>query len=181
MKIAIILCLFTGSCFAQTKHPETDFYLENNKMYWEHTYEVLSKSTDDLIKYFQKEVLINIKQDNFQIIDNTISFEVNDDKVNFKKYGGTAMGTAFIAQLFMKYLVVIDFKDNKYRVTVKDIFLDNKELQYRMSGDISEFCTKKATTVFLTGKTITTGMIYNHKHFLEKFDIKTNESLKKDW
>ena len=125
MKIAIILCLFTGSCFAQTKHPETDFYLENNKMYWEHTYEVLSKSTDDLIKYFQKEVLINIKQDNFQIIDNTISFEVNDDKVNFKKYGGTAMGTAFIAQLFMKYLVVIDFKDNKYRVTVKDIFLDN--------------------------------------------------------
>lgn len=181
MKIIIFLFLISGTIFAQIKHPETDFYLENNKMYWEHIYEVPSKSTDDLIRYFQKEVLINIKQDNFQIIDNTISFEVNDDKVNFKKYGGTAMGTALIAQLNMKYLVVIDFRDNKYRVIIKEIFLDNNSPQARMSGDVSEFCTKKATTVFLTGKTITTGLIYDHKHFLEKFEINLNETVKKEW
>ncbi|MFH6966447.1 hypothetical protein [Flavobacterium sp. FlaQc-28] len=152
-------------------------------MYWQHIYELPNKNTEEAIKYFQKEVLSNFKQDNFQILDNTISFEISDDKVNFKKYGGTNMGTAFLAQLYMKYLVVIDFKKDKYRVTVKEIFLDNKLYgPGRMSGDISEFCTKKDVTLFMTGKNITTGLTYNDKHFLEKFNIDlTQTTNNKDW
>jgi hypothetical protein len=178
MKKLILLFLVCCNGFSQTKQAETDFYLNNNKMYWQHVYETQNKSPDDLIKYFQKEVINNFKQDNFQIIDNTISFEINDDKVNFKKYGGTAMGTAFLAQMYMKYLVVIDFKENKYRVTVKEIFLDNK---INMSGDISEFCTKKSTTAFMTGSTIVTGLTYDHKHFLEKFDIVAQPKSDNNW
>lgn len=180
MKKIIFISLISLQCFSQTKQPDTDFYLDNNKMYWEHIYEVPKNNINELVRYFEKEVLTNIKQDNFKLLENTISFNIADDKVNFKKYGGSQMGTAFIAQLYMNYLVVIDFKENKYKVIVKEIFLDNKLFGMgQMSGDISEFCTKKNVTEFKTNSVILNGLIYDHKHFLEKFTIQ--ESTKKDW
>lgn len=183
MKKIILLLFISYSSFSQTKHSETDFYLENGKVYWQHVYEVPEKNIDDLIKYFQKEVIINIKQDNFQIIDNTISFTIQDDKVNFRKYGGTAMGTVIFIQAFFKYLVVIDFKDEKYRVTIKEIFLDDKlyGMAHFTSGYLEEYITKKKQTLFTTNSLATTGLIYNHKYFLEKFEKNSNESIKKDW
>jgi len=182
MKKIIILLLITFSTLAQIKHPDTDFYLQNGKVYWQHVYEVPGKNTDELIKYFEKEVMINFKQDNFQIIDNTISFTINDDKINFRKYGGTAMGTVLFTLAFYNYLVVIDFKEGKYRVSVKEIFIDNKIFgPGQSSGYLEEFITKKKGSMFTTNGLATTGLIYNHKYFLEKFERNTTESIKKEW
>jgi hypothetical protein len=179
----ILLLLTTFSCLAQIKHPTTEFYLENNKVYWQHIYEVPNKNTEELIKYFQKEVMNNIKLDNFQLLDNTISFEINDDKINFKKYGGTTMGTVMFIMDYYKYLVVIDFKDEKYRVTIKDIFIDNKYFgtSIHSFGYLEEYITKKKNTLFTTNNVTTVGLGYNDKYFLEKFEINLNESTKKDW
>lgn len=179
-KIILLLLLFSINCFSQTKQPETNFYLENGKVYWQNIYEVPGKNIDDLIQYFRKEVLTDIKQDNFQIIDNTISFVIDNDKVNFKKYGGTTMGTAIFIQHYYKYLVVIDFKEEKYRVTVKDIFLDNKNIMVRDSGNFEEYITKKKNTEFTTNSITIKGLQYFHKDFLNKFNINT-ESKKNDW
>lgn len=182
MKKFILLLLISFASFSQTKLPETDFFLENGKVYWQHIYEVSGKNTEELIKYFQKEVMNNIKQDNFQLLDNTISFEINDDKINFKKYGGTSMGTVMFIQDYFKYLVVINFKDEKYRVTIKDIFIDNKFYgSIHDSGYLEEYITKKKNTLFTTNNLANIGMGYNHKYFLEKFEINNNESIKKDW
>jgi len=158
------------------------YYLENSKIYWQHAYDVPGKNIDELIKYFEKEVMINFKQDNFQNIDNTISFTINDDRINFKKYGGTTMGSILFIQDYYKYLVVIDFKEEKYRVTIKEIFIDNKIYGVEQSsGYLEEYITKKKQTLFTTNGLATTGIIYNHKHFLEKFERNMNESIKKDW
>lgn len=182
MKKITLLLLIGFSSFAQIKHPETDFYLENSKIYWQHVYDVPGKNIDELIKYFEKEVMINFKQDNFQNIDNTISFTINDDKINFKKYGGTTMGSILFIQDYFKYLVVIDFKEEKYRVTVKEIFIDNKIYNVAHSaGYLEEYVTKKKQTLFTTNSLATTGLIYNHKYFLEKFERNMNDSIKKDW
>jgi len=182
MKKIILLLLIEFSSFAQIKQLDTDFFLENGKVYWQHVYDVPGKNSDELIKYFQKEVMINIKQDNFQNIDNTISFTVNDDKINFKKYGGTTMGSILFIQDYYKYLVVIDFKEEKYRVTVKEIFIDNKLYGIgQSSGYLEEYITKKKQTLFTTNSLATTGLIYNHKHFLEKFERNLTESVKKEW
>jgi len=182
MKKTILLLLIGFSSFAQIKLPETNFYLENGKVYWQHIYEVPGKNTDDLIKYFEKEVMINIKQDNFQIIDNTISFTINDDKINYKKYGGTSMGVVMFIRDYYKYLVVIDFKEEKYRVTIKEIFIDNKLYNAgQSSGFLEEYITKKKQTLFTTNNLVAIGMGYNDKYFLEKFERNINESIKKDW
>lgn len=182
MKKIILLLLIGFSSFGQIKHPETDFYLENGKVYWQHVYDVPGKKIDELIKYFEKEVMINFKQDNFQNIENTISFTINDDRVNFRKYGGTAMGTILFIQDYYKYLVVIDFKEEKFRVTVKEIFIDNKIYNVAHSaGYLEEYVTKKKQTLFTTNNLANTGLMYNHKHFLEKFERNLNESIKKEW
>lgn len=182
MKKIILLLLIGFSSVAQIKHSETDFYLENSKIYWQHVYDVPGKNTEELIKYFEKEVMINFKQDNFQNIDNTISFTITDDKVNFKRYGGTTMGSILFIQDYYKYLVVIDFKEEKYRVTVKEIFIDNKIYGVaQSSGYLEEYVTKKKQTLFTTNSLATTGLIYNHKHFLEKFERNLTESVKKEW
>lgn len=182
MKNIILLLLISFSGFSQIKQPETDFYLENGKVYWQHVYEVPGKNIEELIKYFQKEVIINIKQDNFQNIDNTISFTIQDDQCNYKKYGGTTMGSILFVSNSMKYLVVIDFKEGKYRVTAKDIYLDNK--LYGLghdSGDLAEYVTKNNQTLFTTNNLASKGLIYFDKHFLEKFEKNTSESIKKEW
>ena len=182
MKKIILLLLIGFSGYSQTKLPNTDFYLENGKVFWQHVYEVPGKNIENLIKYFEKEVIINIKQDNFQTIDNTISFTVNDDKINYKKYGGTSMGVVMFIRDYFKYLVIIDFKDEKYRVTVKDIFIDNKLYNAgQSSGFLEEYITKKKNTIFSTNNLVAKGMEYNDKYFSEKFQINTNESLNKQW
>ena len=178
-----LLLLFIGfSGISQTKHTDTDFYIENGKVYWQHIYNVPGKTSEELIKYFEKEVMINFKQDNFQIIDNTISFTVNDDKINYKKYGGTNMGTVMFVQDYYRYLAVIDFKNEKYRVTIKEIFIDNKFFgMAHSSGYMEEYITKKKQTLFTTNGLATEGLIYIHKYFSEKFERNLNESIKKDW
>lgn len=181
MKKIILLLLIGFSGYCQTKQNDTDFYLENGKVYWQHIYEVPGKNTEDLIKYFEKEVMINIKLDNFQIIENTASFTINDDKINYKKYGGTTMGTAMFVLDYYKYLVVIDFKDQKYRVTIKDIFIESKLYTAQSSGYIEEYITKKKNTLFTTNNLAVTGITYIHKHFLEKFERNSTDSTKKDW
>jgi len=182
MKKIILLFLVSVSVFSQIKHPETDFYLENAKVYWQHVYAVPGSNTDQLIKYFEKEVLVNFQKNDFQIIDNNIIFNVVDDKVDFRKYGGTTMGSILYIQDYFKYVVVIDFKDEKYRVTIKDIFIDNKINGIaQSSGYLQEYITKKKQTLFTTNNLANTGMIYNHKYFLEKFERNLTTAVKDNW
>ena len=178
----IITLLISFSCFSQLKHTETDFYLENQKVYWQHIYEAPGKNIEEIIKYFEKEVAVNIKLDNFRIIDQTASFTINDDQINYIKYGGTAMGTVLFLGNNFKYLVVIDFKNEKYRVTVKEIFLSNNLIgPGRDSGYFEEYITRKKQTEFTENNLATKGMIYTHKYFIDKFQQNPNETLKKDW
>lgn len=180
MKKILLLVLICNSVFAQNKHSETNFFSDNNQVYWMRIYENSNLQREDLMLHFQKEVVTNMKLDNFQVFDNTISFTVLDDKVDFRKYGGTAMGTAFIAQMYMTYLVVIDFKDYRYKVTAKEIFLDNKATGAgSMKGDLSEFILRKRTNEFVNSKIITKGLKFDDLHFTEKFSIKATKQ--NDW
>lgn len=182
MKQIIFFLLISFSAFSQIKHTTTDFYLSEKKVYWQHIYEVKDKDSIELRNYFEKEILLSLKLSDLQSIENTISFKISDDSVDFRKYGGKAMTTAFLSQLPLNYLVIIDFKNQKYRVTIKEIFLnDNRTGNNYLSGNLTEFCTKKKATIFNESNTITKGLEYNNNHFLEKFTIKEDPSLNQKW
>jgi hypothetical protein len=184
MKKIILLLLISFNGFSQIKHPESDFNLFEQKVYWEHIYNVPGKNTEELTKYFQKEVLQSLTNSNLQIIDNSLSFTVNNDVVDYKKYGGTSMGTAMFVSYPMNYVVIVDFKDEKYKITIKEITITENIITLGgtmiSTDDITDYFTKKKKTQFSTGSTTNTAIIYYHKYFTDKFAIKNNPT-NKDW
>lgn len=184
MKKIILLLLISFNGFSQIKHPESDFNLFEQKVYWEHIYNVPGKNIEELIKYFQKDVLQSLSNNNLQIIDNSLSFSVNNDVVDYKKYGGTTMGTAIFVSYPMNYIVVVDFKDEKYKVVVKEITITGNIITLAgtmiSTDDITEYFTKKKKTVFAASSNMNSNISYYDKHFLDKFTIKNNP-VSKDW
>jgi len=182
MKKIILLLLISFNGFSQIKHPETDFNLFEQKMYWEHIYNVPGKKVDELMIYFQKEVAQSLSKNNLQIIDNTLSFAVNNDHVDYKKYGGSSMGTAIFVNYPIDYVVAVDFKDEKYKIIVKEIIVvDNQNNGgISFSGELTEYFTKKKKSIFATSSYMNTNISYYDKYFLDKFTIK-NTPTNKDW
>ncbi|HEY0091886.1 MAG TPA: hypothetical protein VGB43_05305, partial [Flavobacterium sp.] len=108
---------------------------------------------------------------NFFKSDKLVSFDVKDDKPSLKKYGAKETKTSIIAQLYMKYAVKVDIEDGKYIVTVKDIFMDNKDATERKSGEITKFACNTSNLTFKEDSAIKKGLFYNHLHLLEKFNV----------
>lgn len=181
MKKAILLLFISFSAFSQTKEPSTNFYIENQKVYWQYVFEVPNKTSNELLALFQKQVITSLKKDNFQIIDKTVSFTVVDDKINYKKYGGTSMGSIIFLHNFVSYLVIIDFKDNKYRITIKDIYLDSKNYMALDRGEFENYITKKRNTLFTTNNLAVTALTYYDKQFIEQYSLDTIEKTNNDW
>ena len=176
MKKLLLLLLITINCFSQEKHPDTDFFINNRKIYWEHVFNFPNKDSISLIKAFKKEILLSIKIENLIESENVISFQISDDMPNFRKYGGTLMGTPFIAQMYMKYLVSVEFKNEKYRVTIKEILLTNKS---NITEFLEYFVSSSSYKNFKNSGILSRGLSYDEKHFIEKFSI--NNEVKKQW
>jgi len=172
-KITLLLILLTSTIYSQ-KYIDTlyNFRLNENKIIWQKVFETKEK---DLQNTFRKKVITNIKLENLQEIDNIISFSVIEDIIDFKKYGGKWGSTAIFVQYPNNYLVVIDFKHQKYRVTIKAISLKS-EIQY-MATDLKDYVIKK--NKIKNSKTNNKGLNYYNKHFIAKFTLKN--STNSDW
>ena len=149
-----------------------NFKLNDNKIIWQKVFETKEK---DLQNTFRKKVITNIKLENLQEIDNIISFSVVEDKIDYKKYGGKWGTTAIFVQYPNNYLVVINFKNQKYRVTIKTISLVS-EVQY-MATDLKDYVIRKDK--IKNSKTNNKALNYYNKHFTEKFTLK--EITNSDW
>jgi len=171
-KLTIVIILIASNTFSQ-KYIDTlyHFKVEKNDITWQKVFE---NSLPDLQKTFIKQTMTNLKFDSLQEIDETISFSVKDDIVDFKKYGGKWGTTAIFIQYPINYLVVIDFKENKYRVTIKSINLKS-EIRY-MATDLNDYILKQGK--IKNTNTLNTGLSYYDQHFTEKFTITTK---KDDW
>jgi len=177
MKKIILFLLISFNGFSQIKYPDTDFNLFEQKVYWEHIYNIPGKNVDELINYFQKEVAQSLSKNNLQIIDNTLSFTVNNDFVDFKKYGGSIFGTATFLRFPMNYIVIVDFKNEKYKIMIKEINITDIS---NRSNDVTEYFTQKNKSEFRTTSIIKTSITYYQKYFSDKFII-TNTPTNKDW
>ena len=146
--------------------------VDNSQIVWQ---KVFSSDIDDLQNSFKKEVVTNLQLENLQELGNTISFTVKNENIDFKKYGGTWGGTAAFIKYPHNFLVVIDFKENRYRVTIKLIKIDFSSEDLGII-DLETFLLKKGK--LKNNKLSKVSLSYYHKHFSDKFTLK---QINDDW
>lgn len=182
MKKIILLFLFAQiPVLAQDIEPVTkyNFELANGELFWQKVFEP-NLENEDLISSFRLNVISTINIENLQELDNRLTFIVLDDKIDFKSYGGSWGNTAIFVQYPIKYLVMVDFKEKRYRVTVKNIFSDMREVGFSLT-EMDDIFAKKNKTIFRTSETVVKGIEYFHLHFLNKFDISKIKNDNDKW
>ena len=172
-KLSIIFFLITSSVSSQKLLDSLyTFKVVDNEIVWQ---KVFTSDVKDLQNAFRKQVVASLQLENLQEIGSTISFVVKDEKIDFKKYGGTWGGTAIFLQYPQNFLVVIDFKDNRYRVTIKSIKVDFSSANLGIDK-LDEIILKKGK--FKNTKYMKKSLSYYHRHFTEKFTLKQKND---DW
>lgn len=175
MKAITILLFFQVCCNAQIKHSNSDFFLQDKKVYWQHIYEATGNSKEDL-KIFANKIFSESRLHSaLSTEENTISFTTEAEIVNYKKYGGREMTTPMILRGEMTYRVAIEVQDDRYRVTIKEIYFRNP-LQQFLNTSLDECISKKGE--FRTSNGVSETLKYCQFHFLEKFQFKSKEESK---
>jgi hypothetical protein len=115
----LILLFFSAAIFSQKEVDSLhNFKITEGSLIWQKVYKSPNiNSKND----FKTSVLTKIKSSNLKETEDNISFSIEKETINFVKYGGSAMFTAFFLQDINNYFVSCDFKDNKYRITVSNI------------------------------------------------------------
>lgn len=155
------------------KHIDSSYFkIEDSKLVWQ---KVFYKEKKDLMSYFIKQVISSLSKDNFQQVENRISFEIKSDKVDYKKYGGKWGNTLSHLKAPLFYLVVIDFKENRYRVTINSI---RSNLGGKLGFlEMDNVASKKG--VLTKQKIVVRGLKYLNIHFVKTFLLK--DKLNEDW
>lgn len=148
-----------------------NFKITESGLIWSKIYK---KENDRLLTYFKKTVISNLKIYNLQEVENRLSFEVRDDNINTKKYGGTCENTLIPLKFPLYYLVLIDFKENKYRAIVKSIKV-NYGIQIGFM-QFSDIVTRKGE--IKNKNIIIRGLDFFNQHLTQKF---TTLEEKEDW
>ena len=167
----IIIGLITYLSTSSQINDTLNFKVTENNLIWKKIYK---KENDKLLTYFKKTVISNLKINNLQEVENRLSFEVREDNIDTKKYGGTWGNTLIPLKFPLYYLVLIDFKENKYRVMVKSIKANyGKQIGFIQFSDVVKFKGQ-----IKNKKIIIRGLDFLNQHLTQKFTIIEE---KEDW
>jgi hypothetical protein len=130
---------------------ETDnFAIENGQVIWQKVYET-DLTKEELIGQIKSSgQFVNISE-NGEIL----TAEINQLSMDFKGYGVSEMSTPmYVSRSYVKAFALIDFKEERYRVTLKTIkFVQKYDDALSRQGetlDIELFALKKRNTEFKT-------------------------------
>jgi len=176
-KVLFLIVLVSSIGYSQTQI--SGFKLVDKKVKWQHVFEVTNYPADSLQQIFITNVLSKINTNNLNELPHRVTFTINNDEVDFRKYGGKWGNTWLFVEYALNYFVIIDFKDNKYRVTCSDV----KTVFIPPLGvfKLNNTATKKRQTIFTTNKTVLRGLSYLEKHLKGKFNLKTALKENNNW
>lgn len=135
LTLLIFFTLFT-SYFNQTENE--NFLIENNQVLWQKTYETELSKEDviDKIKTAGKFENINIDQD--KVTANIINLSID-----YKGFGESEMSTPiYLSRSFVKAFIIFEFKNKKYRTTIKNIkFIQKYDDALSNANEVTEIET----------------------------------------
>lgn len=161
-----IALLATSSSWGQTYN----FQIENGKTYWQAIYkkDISAKAIEEILSrngYFKA----------VSTSDNELVFRIEDLAMDFegvgKRVGNTSM---YISGSVWDGLAIIEFKEGRYRVTVKDLMCDMNiaalDVALRSKDPIEQMALVKSNTEFRPGFLKRDAEIFNHT-FNKIFDF----------
>jgi hypothetical protein len=169
--LIVTILLISAVGFSQ-KYVDTlyNFKVDKGNIIWQ---KVINYQNDSLKKLFKEKILSKTESVDLKETQSIISFSTQGDVINIKKYGGSALFSSFYIQEANNYFTSIEFKDNKYRITIKNFTSSatNNNLKLRLERYIVR--KKKIKNTKVNNKSL---KIYDD-YFIEKFTItnKTND------
>jgi hypothetical protein len=148
-----------------------NFHIEENTIVWQRVFE---KS----LNFEQLYTLVN-DSGQFELLkkeENKITGELKQIDADFKRAGFTEMGIPmYIPRSFYNAFAIIDFKDGKYRVTIKKIELTQKyDDPLTKQGEkttLESFGLKRGKSEFTASFIKSPSQILDYT-FTQKFDFK---------
>jgi len=113
-----------------------NFKLENGTLIWQKVYKT-KLSNDELIKSFKISGIIK----NFDAFDNFIIGNIKLMSIDYKSFGKSYLSTVtYISDNYFNSFILIEFKEGRYKVTLKDMKLITKYSNKQNNEfDISDF------------------------------------------
>lgn len=164
----------------------TSFILRDNTILFQKVYDsTLGK--DDLVKSL-KAFLPAVKS--FQLTESPnqneyqFSGKLNDYLINYRKYGGSLMGTSVLLNESLNANVIIQVKDYKYRVLISDVVFKDVQLVIGDNGTdifLDDMFTRKKRTEIRIHPTVSKVAKYMDSDFGDSFNITTNKKASADF
>jgi hypothetical protein len=147
MKELLIILTFTFTWF---QNENQNFQIENGGLIWQKIYEN-EINQDDLVEQLETSG----KFENINKSDNQITANFSNLTIDYKGFGSSEMNTPmYIARSYTNGFVIIDIKENKYRITIKGIKLIQKYSDGLSDGgemtDLETFALKQGNSKFRT-------------------------------
>jgi len=180
MKVIQFIMLFTAYLSFGQNQTKENFVLENNQVYWQKVFPRENIQEDSLKSLFETIVLSKFKYSKLDEKQSWLSFDVADDAIDFKKYGGGNFSTGIFAKQAHLYRVVAEFKDNRYRVTISQI--QNIDDKVNAVNEPFEEAVTKRGEAFYNSKVAEKGLAIMNTYFTEKFTIpRVYKKKESDW
>jgi hypothetical protein len=164
----------------------TSFILRENTILFQKVYDsTLGK--DDLVKSL-KGFLPAVKS--FQLTESPnqneyqFSGKLNDYLINYRKYGGSLMGTSVLLNEPLNANVIIQVKDYKYRVLISDVVFKDVQLIMGDNGTdifLDDMFTRKKRTEIRIHPTVSKVAKYMDSDFGDSFNVSTSKKASADF
>ena len=148
MRLVLVLFYLSLAISGFSQSETNNFVIENGKLIWQHIYET---------ELTNEQLIQNIKSSgnfkNLEISENEITGEIENLTIDYKGFGLSEMSTpVFITIKSINSFVLFELKEDRYRVTIKNIKLIQKyDDAFSKQGDISDledYALKKKNTEF---------------------------------
>lgn len=177
IKLTAILTIAFTTSYGQEN--VNNFQADNSEIVWQRVFET-SLTFEELTEKVKDSGLL----DKIEISNNKVSGDLKAIDADFKGAGFTEMGTPmYIARSHITGYTILEFKDGKYRVTLKKIELTQKYSDpLTKQGEITKlefFGLKNGKNEMTNAFKKSPSLILNHT-FAKKFEFKDGQT-KDDW
>jgi len=178
---SILLLSFLFS-YSQAENPFEYLKIDNGQLIYENIFIKDSLKAAEIETLLMQQLPTANGITNIKSINGTITCSIVDLIVNYKKFGGTALGTAMFLNDPMNANASIFIKDGKYKVVVSNMVFDlTVPIGYTIShikATAESTFLKNESTEFKTRENLVEAGNYLELQFNDIFTIKP---IKSDW